>query len=496
MRASHVALVAACAASWGSHVGAQTLFAWPDTTVDLTAYTTIEDCRAAVARSIEYTSAREDLISGRWADTLRLDSLERRGPRSLPSSVTETARRCGARFANVDSVPLTLSNVYFPLYLQAGWDAKARALVERRLTAIAPKNDAERAAVIDTVLDVLRSTGNYRIGARRSAMAQEIVAAHLPKVSDRVKRVRIYASMSSFVWPEGNTDSAAARVKKIAEKMAPIIDSLTEREFDELKSEYGTLAEGIDDAGDFVARYYAMLNMSLGKRAVLDSLRHSTASYVKLKRGNWTRATGMRPETYGLGNPLGERASPIEADIWLGHDPSKGPRPAPGRVSLIVFLNSHECNGVITTSLLYGNCARSLAPLSWLEKRFPDLQITVVGQSHGYFLYLKEGITPEKEAALTKQWLEVHGVHAPLAMTTSDSWRLPDPDGRRLSRPTDNRTNYSFGKTSGVANSSSYLIDQDGIVVHSRQMNRWSVGEDFTEMIEILLNRRATSVSR
>ena len=493
MRTSHVALVVACAASWASYAGAQTLFTWPDTTVDLAAYTTIEDCRAAVSRSIEYTSAREDLTSGQWRDTLRLDSLERRGPRSLPSSVSETARRCGARFANVDSVPLTLSTGYIALYLQAGWDAKAHALVDRRLTAIGPKNDTERAAVIDTVLDILRSFGKYPIGQRRSAMAQEIVAAHLPKVSDRVKRVRIYASMSSFVSAEGNADSAAARVRKIAEKMAPIIDSLTEREFDALKSEYGALAEGIDDADDFVARYYAMLNMSLGKRAFLDSLGRSTASYVKLKRGNWTRATGMRPETYGLGNPLGERASPIEAEIWLGYDPSKGQRPAPGRVSLIVFLNSHECNGVIVTSSLYGNCARSLAPLSWLEKRFPELEITVVGQSSGYFLYLKEGMTPAKEAALTKQWLEAHGVHAPLAMTTSDSWRLPDPDGRRVSRPTENRTNYSFGKTSGVSNSASYLIDQDGIVVHSRQMNRWSVDEDFAEMIEILLKRQVAA---
>ena len=478
-----------------SPADAQTRFSWPDTTVNIAAYTTIEECQAAVTRTLEYTDARNDLVSGRWTDTLPLvDSLEMPGKIALPAPVTETARRCGARFANADSIPLTFFNVLVPLYLQAGWDAKARALMERRLAAIKPKDDTERAAVIDTIIQILKADSRNRIGLRRSAMAREIVAEHLPKVSDRPKRLRVYSEMINFALAE-NQDSVTGHARRIADKMATILDSLTKRELDDLLSNYGILGEGIDNAGDFVARYYAMLNMSLGKRTFLDSLRRSTAAYVKVKRGNWARATGMRPESYSFGNPLGEHASPIKADIWLGHDPSSGPRPAPGRVSLVVFLNSHECNGVITDpSMMYRNCAFNLTPLSRLEKRFPKLEITVVGQSDGYFLYLKEGVTPEKEAALTKQWLETHGVDAPLAMTTSDFFRLPDPDGRRINRPTDNSANYSFGSNMKVPTGRAFLIDQDGIVVHNSQITRTTVFEDFAEMIEILLQRQVTGV--
>jgi hypothetical protein len=81
-------------------------------------------------------------------------------------------------------------------------------------------------------------------------------------------------------------------------------------------------------------------------------------------------------------------------------------------------------------------------------------------------------------------------VDAPLAMNTTAHWRLPDPDSRRVSRPTANRSNYSFGKSWKAVNTSAYLIDQNGIVVHARQMNRWSVYEDFGELIQILLERQ------
>ena len=496
MRSFHVGCLAVSVALGTSPANAQTLFAWPDTSVDVASYTTIEECQAAVSRTAVYTDSRAELASGVWLDTIPLDSTEARSEESLRPSVRQTAQRCGARFANPDSVSLTHFAAFITLYLQAGWDVKARALAERRLAGIGPKDDVQRAAVLDSLLRLLHPGGGPPIGPTRYEMARELVREHLPKVSDRLKRLNTYSNMSRFISAAHNPDSAMAQVMEFAEEMGGIVDSLTEREMDVLLNKYGALADGIDEPSDFVQRYYAMLNLSLGQRTFLDSLRRSTDAYVKLKRGNWALATGMRPETYGLGNPLGEHAPPIEADIWLGHDPATGPRPAPGRVSLIVFLNSHECNGVVTSASLYGNCARHLRPLSRLEARFPDLEITVVAQSYGYFLYLKEGITPRKEAELTKQWLEAHGVHAALAMTTTNSWRLPDPDGRQVSRPTANRTNYSFGRSWKAGNSAAFLVDQSGIVVHSRQMNRWSVFDDYNELVEILLERRVAEFTQ
>jgi len=136
---------------WSAPLAAQTIFAWPDTTVNIEAYTTLDECQAAVVRSIEYADSRQGLESGTWVDTLPLDSLTAKGRQPLPAAVTETARRCGARFSNVDSVSLSDFRVLLPLYLQAGWDSRAGRLVERRLGSLGKGGDAERAAVIGTV---------------------------------------------------------------------------------------------------------------------------------------------------------------------------------------------------------------------------------------------------------------------------------------------------------------------------------------------------------
>jgi hypothetical protein len=498
MRVRRLGLLAVGVALWSAPAPApaQTLFDWPDTTVNIEAYATLEECQAAVARSLIYTDSRRDLTTGIWTDTIPLDSLDAAGPRPLPTPVVETARRCGARFSNADTVSVANFDALFTLYLQAGWDAKAHTLVKRRLAAVGVKDDRERASVLGSAFRVLLALSNERVGQRRTAMAEDILKTGLPQVSDRLMRLVLYQQLSLIASFETNADSAAAKAQRVVAGMRPIMDSLTKQEMDKLR-DGGPFTAGIEDQGDYVQRYYAMLNMSLGKRTFLDSLRHSTAAYVKLKRDNWARATGMLPETYRNGDPLGEQAPPITADLWLGYDPSNGPRPTPGHVSLVVFLNNHECNGVPTTSIQLGrDCARSLDPLRRLEERFPELEVTVVSPASGHFLYLKDGMTPEREAELTKQWLESHGVHAALAMTTTGSWRLPDPDSRQISRPTGNRTNYSFGSGRRIANSSAFLIDQDGIVVHTRQMNRWSVYQDYDELIEILLHRQTSEATQ
>jgi hypothetical protein len=499
LRAQRLGLVAVAVALWSAPATAQTLFVWPDTTANIEAYATIEECEAAVSRSVRYTASREDLESGVWTDTIPLDSLEAAGPRPLPTAVMETARRCGARFSNADSVSMAQFRVLLPLYLQAGWDSRARTLVERRLAAIGAKDDAERAAVLDSVFKILLAQSGDRIGAPRFALAEELADTWVPRVPDRVKRLELYLRVSTSFYTPDPDSATTARIARSAQKMAVIMDSLSQRELDELASTMGAIADGVETGGDFVRRYYALLNMSLGKRTFLDSLRHSTAAYVKLKLDNWARATGMRPETYKFGDPLGEQAPPIEADLWLGYDPARGPRPTKGRVSLVVFLDvdSQECNGGAVTGpdQIGGNCARYLNPLRRLEQRFPEIEITVVGKTYGYFLYLKEGMTPRREAELTKLWLEAYGVHAALAMATTASWRLPDPDSRRLSRPTGDRINYAFGKRSDISNGTAFLIDRDGIVVNVREMDRSAVYEDFGELIEILLHRQSSETA-
>jgi hypothetical protein len=473
-----------------ARAAAQTLFAWPDTAVDVATYQTIEECEAVVARSFVFLASHDSLTAGVWQDTVPVDSAHRAGAPPLPEPVSATARRCGARFATPDSISRFTFTELLPLYLQAGWDDRAHTLIERRLAAIAPGHDAERAAVLDTVFAFLLARTPEPIGLRRVALVDTLTATQIPRIADRVKRLHVYLILVlAGTTDEMGLDSAAARAARLALKMQPIVDSLTPRERDQLQSQFGPFGAGLDSPDGFAQRYAALLNLALGRRALLDSLRRSTAAYVKLLEGNWTKATGMRHQP---GNPVGEVAPPIQATIWRGYDPAKGSRPTRGRVSLVVFLNRDDCYQNVPTgpSELRDDCARRVVALRRLEQRFPDLETTVVTHSSGYYLYLKDGITPEREADLTKHWLASYGVRAAVALAVPEAWRYPAPDARRIARPTSVETAYAFGKTKPVANGDGYLIDQDGIVIHAEGADRLSVDQDYSDMIQILLDRQ------
>lgn len=490
MRSNRFALAVAAVGLWAAPASGQTTFAWPDTAVDIASYTRLVECEAAIARSRHITKATELIETGVWTDTLPLDRDEVGVREPLPEPVVETVRRCGARFANVDTVSLDDFAVLLPFYLEARWDDRAHRLIERRLAAVPETKEDELYAAADTAIRVLLARG-YDIGQPRDELAEEVALSAIARIDDRVKRLRLYSALARNFASGSDPDSARAHALRFVERMAPILDSLTDKEFDELAGGFGAFGDGLEEGGDFVRRYYAILNMSLGKETFLDSLRESTAAYVRTQKDNWARATGMRPETYKLGNPLGEKAPPIGADVWLGHDPATGPRPTPGRVSLVVFLDAHECLGTATQpENVSDNCARSLYPLHRIERRFPELEVTVLAQSSGHFTYEKQGMTPEREARLAKLWLESYGVHAALAMTASSNVRLPDPDSRHFRRPGATQLAYTFGRSWGIVNGLAMLIDRDGTVVHVRNANRSAEAEDFNELIEILLGRQ------
>jgi hypothetical protein len=458
---------------------AQTRFAWPDTTVDVSRYTTIEECQAAIGRVAEGTATQAELTSGNWRDTMPPDLREFLEP--LPQVVAETVRRCLTRFAAVDTVPLKYFKTLAPLYVIAGWDAKARALVDRRFAAVGPKSEDELAAVIDSVSDIYAGGPGIRVRPPQLATAEEIVATYTPRVSDRTKRLRLYLNLLLRTASEWKTDRT--RVDRILKRTVAIADSLTVQERASLKgASLMNVDLAIDQVGNLQEQLYAVLNEALGKQVLLDSLRRSTATFVALKRENWVRVTRRPPAAFDL--PIGQRAPAIQGDFWLGRGGSTGPRPSPGRVSLVAFVNRGAGE----------DYADNLIALRRLAIRFPQLELTVVAQSRGYFMYLKDSITPAREAELTKQWLESFGVQAALAMTSNEFFRLPAPDGRRINRAVANRTNYSFGKTwptsSNNFSGATFLVDPEGIVVHaSTDLIDRRVEAEFAELIEVLLLR-------
>ena len=146
----HLIAIAVVSSAIASPTLAQVRFEWPDTTVQVAQYATTEQCLAAIRRVRKGLEARE--ARSKWRDTVLPDPRENLDP--APASVTATAERCAARFTEpaadlADFAPL------LQLYLAAGRDTDAAALVARRLaTSSAKTAHAERAAAADTAAEL------------------------------------------------------------------------------------------------------------------------------------------------------------------------------------------------------------------------------------------------------------------------------------------------------------------------------------------------------
>ncbi|MBX6331754.1 MAG: hypothetical protein IRY91_07900 [Gemmatimonadaceae bacterium] len=453
---------------------AQTRFAWPDTAVDVTQYRHPDQCVAAVTRLqrlIEFPPKRA--VN---PDTMPWDPEERLRP--LPAPVVATAERCAARWSAA-TAPLTEFAPLVTLYLAANRDADAATLLTRRVAAVEPKRgEAERTAVIDSVVQIYLDAQPVRLAAAESLLTER--ARHK---TDRIERLKIYAELMRQAANVLDT----ARLRRAAQQVVVIADSLTPAERE--SEAFSGLAQAV----------YGAWHFAVGERVLLDSLRQSTAAYVGLVRAMWAKVTGQRPDALEL--PIGEKAAPLSADFWFPQDSARGPRPTPGRVALVGFLDRIQCVDLPNDPTFASDAKRDERCWQWgvnlrrLAERFPELEITVASQTHGYFLYAPP-LAPAEEAADIARWVAGHGIPGTLMVTSTPFWHLEAPDGRRIDKPDSNVTHYSFGKSWG-AKGSLYLVDQDGVIVEATGIGL--SGPDFDELsrkVDILLHRNAGGASR
>lgn len=456
-----------------AEAAAQTRFAWPDTAVDVTQYRHPDQCVAAVARLQRLIELPQKRAVN--PDTMPWDPEARLRP--LPAPVVATAERCAARWSAA-TAPLTEFAPLFTLYLTANRDADAAALLARRLAAVEPKRgDAERTAVIDSVVRISLDAQPMRLAAAESLLTER--ARHQ---TDRLERLKIYFQLGNQAAGVHDT----ARVRRAAQQVVAIADSLTPAERE---------SEKFQEGGGPFSVYLALYSL-VGERVLLDSLRRSTAAYVGLTRALWAKATGRRPEALEL--PIGEKAAPLSADFWFPADSARGPRPTPGRVALVVFLDRIQCvDGPNDPAFAVEEKRDETLPSCWqwgmnlrrLAERFPALEITVVAPTHGYFLY-GPPLSPAEEAAYIARWVARHHIPGTLAVTSTPFWHLEAPDDRRVDKPDSNVTHYSFGK-SWPADQGVYLVDPDGVIVEGTGISaHWGLASvQLSQKIDVLLHR-------
>jgi hypothetical protein len=465
---------------------AQASFEWPsDTTIDVARYLAPEECLAATER---LEGAVKNTYAERLRDTLPETPIrmleEARSP--LPEPAAEAARRCSARFP-VAAAPLGEFAPLLALYLAAGRDADADALVERRLKMVAVTAELERAAVLDTAasiyLGIAALTPSRSLSlplfthpGRLAAAERLVTALAQMKSASWQTRLTAFTALAIGAWEAGDT----TRAHRMGEAAIALSSTLTPAE--RRTEDFQLLRTVLDRTV-----------ITLNEAALQDSLRQSTAAYAAFYRALWAQVAGLGGTP---GRPIGEPAPRIEAEFWFRRDDSTASRPVKGKVNLVVFLDQRVCFGAGASTACLATCAR----LRRLARQFPALEITLVAQTRGWF-HLGVPPTPVGEAALLQRaWLEEQKLPGALAVATTDFWRLPDPDRRRIDRDVASVTRYTFGRTWSVPGassslqlqqfSSSFLVDQNGIVVDAyndideRQM---------PELISILLARPVAS---
>jgi hypothetical protein len=445
-----------------SVASAQTKFPWPDTAVDVSTYTTVDECLSATRRVAESESKRQRLATGVWPDTMPFDP--QRALRPLPEVVVQTASRCAARFVG-PAAPLDEFVRLLELYLLANRDADAAALVARRVDA--EKTDRARASVLDTVFTAY-------IGAQplRLAEAERTLEQQVRLIRDPFERLQSHFRMLEVAQRADDT----ARFRRAAESVIARADSLP-------AARRQTLESGLNPV--------VIAHTLLAQPALLDSLRRSTPGYVSLMRSLYTRVFGQQA-MIAL-RPLGDRAALLTGEFWFRREPANAPRPTHGRVALVVFLGTAGCqNPLPSLEAKWSreeNCWGAMAMLRRLAQRFPSVEVTLATETRGYFASAAIE-APAEEAELLRRWLlEGHRLPGALSVSVTPFRRLPDPDRRRIDGVVPNAMNYR--QSSGV---NVFLIDADGLIVlggavRGEEEPRWA------GMIEALLSRGGGKVT-
>jgi hypothetical protein len=469
-------------------VWAQLSFTWPpDSTRDVARYQSPEECLAAVGQANEeadnsYAGVMRDTLP----DTRGREQADANAP--LPESVQGLARRCSARFPAA-TAPLTAFTPLVSLFLAAGRDADADALVERRLKAVPPAAEAERAAVLDTVVHLYVRSGQFGVDrdfplpqfvrpVRLAAAERAFGALVRLKSATWQTRLSDNTTLALNAWQLGDT----VRQRRLGEQAIEIASSLTPA--DRRTNDFQGMKLALDLAAIYATR-----------PLLLDSLRQGTEGYIALYKSIWERIGG--PGTT-LGRPLGEAAPPLEAEFWFHRPDSTVSRPVKGKVNLVVFLNAKACFTAFIT-MSRPQCQTTTARLRRLATQFPTVEITLVAETRGWFSLAAPPATPAAEAALLAHtWLEEAQLPGALGVVATDFWRLPGFDRRRIDRDDPNEKHYSFGQGWSVAGTrqmestpaTAFLLDQNGIVVETSH----DIDESqLSELISILLARRLAS---
>ncbi len=426
-------------------VQAQTRFEWPDSKVDVSSYQYLEDCYGAAQRVQDSVYARTAV----FVDTIPF--ARRTAAEPLPTNVIAIAQRCIDKYP-VSQIPIGQSKLAQELFLIAGRDVDAAAVIQRHLTAFPANDTLARAFFLDTTA--------------RTYLAA--VPARLMAAKPLVDEITSFGSVYPFNL-------------KIGLYWA-MMQSANALKNDTLMHHYGNallaVAHNMTDEQRSSPSYRSVPLIVwttirvLHRADLMDSLRSSTEAFVSFQQAQYMQAMGNSdPEL-----PIGKPAPILKGDFWFPDSASKISYPQRGKVSVIVF---------VAPNIMSSNHEQvRQAILHRFAQRYSNIDLIFVAGTQGWFGPL-EPPDPKRESQLMDTlFRRFQGFPAVLTVSTSRYIRLPDPDRRRVYQQIENAEDYPGIDVIGRL----YLVDQEGLLVSTDGID--IRGEDsFAEMVDILLKR-------
>ncbi len=418
--------------------GAQTRFEWPSRQADVGTYTLLDQCLGAAYRV-------RDSVEGGGAflkDTL---TLAQYGPfHLLDKVVVNSANRC------VASIPLSsvMSNntlLAQNVLLIANRDTDVVSLYRKRLDATS--DGSEKLTVVTTTMQLLMEATPARLLLADSLLGDLQPYDEQRSTPDKLKLLGDMCRLSDLA-------SNDALITKYCGGWLTIVDEMPDVEF----ARYNGL-------GIAVNVYRRIIKRS----ELQDSLEKSGAAYASLVRS--IIISSFRG--WDGGGVLGEKAEPIVGDFWFPESARGVSYPRPGKVTLVISARM--------AADVFGEEFPALMRLKRFAAQFPTLDIVTLSGTTGHFGVLAPP-KPVAEAELNyRKIADFYKVPVVMAITTTPSWRLDDPDRRRIFDPYSHSETYAkmyssllMAETSpknrllgwaGGSSFSGYLVDADGVIL-------------------------------
>ncbi len=435
-------------------VGAQTLFARPDTTPNYASYQYLEDCMIAVFRTTEATEGRGQTI---WWDTIgwaREKELKAElGIRSVgvnnrsflkarPDAVIEAGRVCLARF-NADTATFRSTGYalrIFDALLLAQRDADADRFVQRALDSTRVKSATEYKNMLQWILQMYTTARPLRYAEAKKFHARILSTVEGDSLYRAIDADRWLLDAALTMGDTAYSDELAWHAIRINDAMA-----VEER-------------RGSPGAIDRLPWLVGKL-VGYGQDEALDSLTVSNVAYNmwyenvvkrRVMGGELLSATDAQVQPYKIPDLVGEHyytaaetsSGPSSQGqvSYTSHGPvPPGTLPVKGRITFLTSLPSFcHTEGLIRPpeSLLKGSNWSCGGRLRRLKEMYPDLDIIVLTNTYGTVGQLGP-ITPAEEAdTLAKLFLGHHHVPGRLVVENTEFFLVEAPDGRRIDLPT------------------------------------------------------------